>query len=87
MRFRRDRVNSAERAAGGSVTTLAEVESSSSEAASENGSDARAEARELALEWHAAEERILTLVAELHTLQLEAARLGITPSWDEASLS
>ena len=80
MRFRHQRQSSAGEAAGGSVGTLVEDESTGYEAASDGAGRAEAEARQLAAEWHAAEERILTLVAEVHTLQLEAGRLGIRPS-------
>ena len=80
MRFGRQRQNSAGQAAGGSVTTSVEDESSSYEPAGDGAPGAEAEARQLAAEWHEAEERILTLVAEFHTLQLEAGRFGITPT-------
>jgi hypothetical protein len=85
MRFMRHTHNSAGQEDGGSVSTLVDDESTTYDDADE--ADARPDegARELAMEWHAVEERILTLVAELHTLQLEAGRLGITPGWDERS--
>jgi YD repeat-containing protein len=85
MRFRRHTQNSAGQEAGGSVTTLVEDESTRYDEADEPLAFTDGGARELAMEWHAVEERILTLVAELHTLQLEAARLGVRPSWDEPS--
>jgi hypothetical protein len=39
----------------------------------------RPETEDLVSEWRATEERVLAQVAELHRLELEAARLGIRP--------
>ena len=83
MRFRSQR-GGAEPAGGGSVGTLVEEEPITYEGVSGGAGSPGAETREFMSEWHATEERVLTLVAELHTLQLQAARLGISLRWDQS---
>ena len=69
----------------GSVSTLVEEEPISYEAVTGDAGGPGVETKEFMSEWHATEERVLTLVAELHTLQLQAARLGISLRWDQSS--